>query len=58
MEFLGKPNRSVPNHFQANYTIRFEQSSKKVFVDGRHPNEKKGKGEQSVFSFNNRRKAK
>jgi hypothetical protein len=58
MEFLGKPNRKVDRHFSAKYSIRFDESSESVLIDGRQPNEKKGKGEKSVFSFNNKRTAK
>lgn len=58
MEFLGKPNKSDSLLFNAKYSIRYDEKSESVLIDGRHANEVKSKGEKSVFSFNNKRTAK
>lgn len=58
MEFLGKSKPTKEVQINTEYSIRYDEGPRAVYIDGRAPNEKVGKGDAAVFAFNNRRKAK
>lgn len=58
LKFLGKPQNTEETRIKYKYSIRYDEEPRAIYIDGRAPNEKSGKGDDAVFAFNNRRKAK